>query len=111
MGTQNMCVSISPNGLNRVVQTWDALGQTNFTVYHGDGQVFHQWGANTYPVQYELDLWGRLCRMTTYRDLELISGDRTIWARDDVTGLPTNKFAGGFHVFTYATPDYPPFWR
>ena len=82
------------------VSVTDALSNTTFTAYSGDGQAWRQWGSAAQPEQRRFDPWGRQVALATYRQEAGWSGpawpisaqgDVTRWNYDGPTGLLLNK--------------------
>ncbi len=86
-------------------------GERQHFSYDLEGNVVRQWGAYQYPVAFEYDNYGRKTAMTTYRTPvgataswpEGVSGDRTQWVYDAVSGnlLKKNDAAGVGTAYAY----------
>jgi hypothetical protein len=81
----------------------DAATNWTYFAYTLGGQLFRQWGVNTYPVEHEYDEVGRMIKMTTFRTLPGAvnwasstwpnppGGDITEWVYDTPSGLLERK--------------------
>jgi RHS repeat-associated protein len=88
----------------RLSQTIDAQGNSTYYAYNSRGDLIRQWGAATYPVEYEYNDYGEKVKMRTFRDPSTdftqasfpytypsTAGDVTTWAYDAAAGSLLNK--------------------
>jgi RHS repeat-associated protein len=93
------------SGVNagRLKKVRDAANHWTYLDYRPTGQLFRQWGVNTYPVEYEYNEAGDLTKMKTFRTVpgavnwdsatwpNPSGGDLTEWIYDDPSGLLERK--------------------
>ncbi|MDD2764144.1 MAG: hypothetical protein PHE83_09255 [Opitutaceae bacterium] len=95
----------------RLTTQTNALSKAVYYAYTARGELYRQWGAADYPVEYGYNSYGEKTAMSTYRGggpwnqaswpASPGTADTTAWAYDAATGLLLNKTDAAGRVVTY----------
>jgi YD repeat-containing protein len=90
-------------GAGQIKGVRDAANNWTYFEYNLQGQLYRQWGVNTYPVEHQYDEAGRMISLKTFRTLPGAvnwasatwpnppGGDVTQWVYDSPSGLLERK--------------------
>ena len=91
------------NNAGKIEGIQDPAGNSTYFDYTPAGQLFRQWGVNTYPIQQQYDEAGRMTNLMTFRTSggsvnwasptwpNPPAGDITRWVYDQPSGLLAQK--------------------
>lgn len=105
--------SFGYDALGRRTSTLNAVGDVSYLAYNARGQLLHQWGSASYPMEFGYDTtYGDRTVLTTFRGGSGWDGntwpsadtgirDQTVWSHDGPSGLVSKKTDAAGHEVIY----------